>query len=513
MPPFRHRSFRAAPAVDAAVGPSSADSPDGHTMPGRADAAGLLPRPRWLSSGALRRVTVSSRQPGWVARSVRFRARRAGRSVWRVAMALAREALRRSVVRRPASGDEADGEPRVTILLFSAWGMGGTTRAALNLAGYLAGRYEVEIISVIRRREAPFFGEFPPGVKVTALDDQRPEATPREPMALVRRLLRSCPSVMTHSSDRRAAEFNVWTDVRLVHMLRGRRGFLVGTRPALNLMAAELSPPGLILIGEEQMHLQHHARPLRKAMKRLYPKLDAFVVLTDGAKQDYDAHLDGGVRVVRIPNTVRDLGEGSADLDSKTVLAAGRLVDQKGFDLLIPAFAQVAAAYPDWRLKICGRGKWRERLQTMIEAQGLTDVVTLAPPAKDMGAELERASIFALSSRFEGFPLILLEAMSKGTAVVSFACPTGPGDIVEDHRNGLLVPPEEVGAFAAGLLELVEDEELRRRCAAAAVGTARQYRMEAVGPLWEALLRDLREEPARRIREDRAEQRGTLATG
>jgi glycosyltransferase involved in cell wall biosynthesis len=101
---------------------------------------------------------------------------------------------------------------------------------------------------------------------------------------------------------------------------------------------------------------------------------------------------------------------------------------------------------------------------------------------------MANASIFALSSRFEGFPLILLEAMSKGMAVVSFDCPTGPGEIIDDHRDGLLVPPRNVEAFAAGLRELIEDEGLRRRCGAAAVATARGYTIDVVGARWDALL-------------------------
>ena len=89
--------------------------------------------------------------------------------------------------------------------------------------------------------------------------------------------------------------------------------------------------------------------------------------------------------------------------------------------------------------------------------------MTLEGPAEDIGADMAEASVFVLSSRFEGFPLILLEAMSKGMGVVSFDCPTGPADIVDDHRNGLLVPPEDVEGLARAIREIVEDEELRRR--------------------------------------------------
>ena len=427
---------------------------------------------------------------------MRYRARRAGRSAWRAATAAVRRPLLRYASARLSSVEEPGADGRVTILLFSAWGMGGTIRTTLNLAAYLAERYEVEIISVMRSRERPFFGAFPPGVKVTALDDKRPDAVRPAPTALTRRLLRMCPSVLVHPSERWAPWFSLWTDVRLARKLRGRSGFLIATRPGLNLIAAQVAAPGLITIGEEHMHLRHHARSLRKSMERLYPKLDAFTVLTEGTRREYEAILDGRPRLAVIPNSVRELGGRTADLEAKTVLAAGRLVSQKGFDYLIPAFAQVAAAHPDWRLRICGRGKLRKRLQGMIEDHGLADVVTLAPPADDMGAELESASVFALSSRFEGFPLMLLEAMSKGMAVVSFDCPTGPADLIDDHRNGVLAPPRDAEALATALLEMVEDAELRRRCAAAAVETARRYRMEAIGPMWDDLLREVREERA-----------------
>jgi glycosyltransferase involved in cell wall biosynthesis len=436
--------------------------------------------------------SVEGRGPRRVARSLSHRGRPKARRAWHATTAAVRRALIGLASAPPAPGSEVGAERRVTILLFSAWGMGGTIRATHNLAAYLAARgYAIEILSVMRRRDEPFFGDFPPGVKVTALDDQRPHVRPRGITGLSRGLLGSLPSVLVHPAERWAGDFSLWSDIRLVRELRGRSGFLIGTRPGLNLIAAQLAPPGMVLIGEEQMHLRHHSRPLRKAMRRLYPRLDAFAVLTDGTLEDYRRHLSGRVRLERIPNTVRDLGERTADLDSKLVLAAGRFVAQKGFDYLIPAFAQVATAHPDWRLRICGRGKLRERLKGMIADHGLSDVVELAPPAEDMAAELEGAAIFAMSSRFEGFPLMLLEAMSKGTAVVSFDCPTGPADIIDNRRNGILVPPRDPDALGRGLVEMIEDHELRRRCGAAAVETARDYTIEAVGPRWERLFAGL----------------------
>jgi glycosyltransferase involved in cell wall biosynthesis len=373
--------------------------------------------------------------------------------------------------------------------------MGGTIRAAWNLAGYLARHgYDVEIVSLIRRREEPFFGAFPPGVRAMALDDRRPSARPTGLRGLVRKVLKARSSVLVHQSDRAYGEFSLWSDVRLVRCLRRRTGFVVGTRPAFNMLLADMALPGLVTVGLEQMHMNHHVRTLRRAVSRRYHKLDALVVLTEQDVANYQGALDGRGRIVRIPNTVREMGGASADLSATTVLAAGRLRIQKGYDLLIPAWAQVAADHPDWRLRICGEGRERGHLRRLIKEHRVGDTVALEGPLANLGEEMEKASIFPLSSRFEGFPLILLEAMSKGMAVISFDCPTGPADIIEDHRNGILVPREDVDAFAAGLRELIDDEALRRRCAAAAPATAQRYTMEAIGPQWTALLERLARE-------------------
>jgi glycosyltransferase involved in cell wall biosynthesis len=400
-----------------------------------------------------------------------------------------RKALIRYAKGRPRRG--RDETPKVYIMLVSAWGMGGTIRAALNLAGWLAPHHEVEVLSVFRRREESFFGEFPPGIEVTALDDHRAGHEPKGPARLLRRALRSRSSVLLHPSDRAATWFNLWVDFQLVRKLRGRTGILVGTRPGLNFIAAELAPPGMVTVGLEQMHHHHHVKPLRQAMRRLYKRLDAFVVLTERDMETYGAMLDGEVRLVRIPNTAREMPGPKADLASRTVLAAGRLTPQKGFDLLIPAWAKIAGDHPDWRLRICGRGTQEEELRALVAEHGLEDVVTLPGP-QDMSVEMAEASIFALSSRFEGFPLILLEAMSKAMAVVAFDCPTGPGDIIDDHENGLLVPEKDVDALAAALSEMMADEDLRRHCAPRAAQTAHEYTMEVVGPRWDALFDELR---------------------
>jgi glycosyltransferase involved in cell wall biosynthesis len=378
-----------------------------------------------------------------------------------------------------------DGERRLIIVLWSAWNMGGTIRAAFNLAEYMQARgWQVEIISGYRDRDEPFFGAFPAGVPVFDLDDQRKGG-------LVRRLLRKHKTVLMPRGDRAIRKFSLWTDIQLVRRLRGRSGILVGTRPAVNLLLARLRVPGLKTIGLEQMNLAAHPPIRKRSIRGHYPNLDALVVLTEQDREAYREFLGDAIPLRRIPNTVWPLPGASADLDAKTVYAAGRFRAQKGFDLLIPAWAEVAKAHPDWTLRLRGRGALEGELLALVEQHELNGTLTLEGPAEDIGSDMAAASVFVLPSRFEGFPLILLEAMSKGMGVVSFDCPTGPADIIDDHRNGLLVPAEDVEGLARALREIIEDAELRRRMADAAVETAQEYTIEAIGPLWEELFAEL----------------------
>jgi glycosyltransferase involved in cell wall biosynthesis len=392
--------------------------------------------------------------------------------------------------------EAAGARPRVFILLASAWGIGGTIRASHNLAGHLASDYDVEMLSVFRRVDNPFF-PFPPGVKVTALDDQRSGATSRW-LRPLRAVLTRIPSALVHPADGAAGACSLWVDIMLVRRLRGQSGFLIGTRPGFNLLAANLAAPGLIAVGQEHMHFSAHSRPLKRAIRNDYGKLDALSVLTEGDLTEYQGLIEGHVHLARIPNAA-EIGGAKADLGAPRLLAAGRLTAQKGFDMLIEAFGPVARAHPDWKLTICGRGRLREELERKVEEAGLAGSIELPGP-RDLSEEMANCSIFVLSSRFEGFPVVLLEAMSKGMAVVSFDCPTGPADVVDDHVNGLLVPPRDVEALSAAIAEMVEDEALRRRCGPAAIETAGAYTMEAVGSAWKDLLHELERSRAARPR-------------
>jgi glycosyltransferase involved in cell wall biosynthesis len=404
--------------------------------------------------------------------------------VHRVALRLAR-ALFRPRRARPEPGDR-----HVRILIGYAWGMGGTIRTTFNLATHLARSHEVEVISLIQGPKKPFF-DFPPDVPVSALEDRSEGRV----AGRAERLLRALPSVLVHPQDYAYSGSSLWTDVQLVRRIRSiRSGVLIGTRPAINIVLAALAPPGVVTIGQEHMHFGSHRAWLSADILRWYPHLDAFATLTEDDRRDYREALTPvapRMRIERIPNAVAVLDGETSSLDRSVVVAAGRLKNQKGFDLLIRAFAPVAAEHPDWLLRIYGAGEKRPELEQLVAELGLEESVALKGRTKRLGEVLSRASLFALSSRFEGFGMVILEAMSKGLPVVSFDCPRGPSDLVSPGVDGLLVPNGDVPAFSRALLELIEDPERRRRYGAAALEKAARYDMATIGRQWDTLLEDL----------------------
>ena len=171
------------------------------------------------------------------------------------------------------------------------------------------------------------------------------------------------------------------------------------------------------------------------------------------------------------------------------ILGVGRLTPQKGFDRLVRAFAPVAAAHPEWTLRICGNGPRRVPLRHLVRRLALATRVQRPGAVERIDKEMTRASVYVLSSRFEGFPMVLLEAMSMGLAIVSFDCPTGPRELLDDSRTGLLVPEGDVAALAAAIERVVTDRELRARLGAAAREASRVYAPDRVGARWRELLR------------------------
>ena len=383
----------------------------------------------------------------------------------------------------------------ITFLLMNAFSMGGTIRTTYNVAAALAERHRVEIVSVYRRRAGARFA-VDQRVTVRVLSDQVPPdgdtaGHPYGQCTGLQEWARRVPSLLVPRSERRYRNFSLLTDVRMVTFLRRLDSdVLVTTRPGLNLVAARYANPSVLRVGQEHLFLANHPPALRRQIARHYPKLDLVSVLTERDAEDYRALLGGSVHVVRVPNAAPDPGTPRTG-DAKVVVAAGRLARQKGFDLLVDAYAQVAQRYPDWQLHIYGSGDERGRLLAQILRLGLERQVRLMGYSANLSEAMSRAALYVMSSRVEGFPMVLLEAMAVGLPVVSFDCPNGPADLVRQGTNGVLVPNGDVGGLADALCVLMADPRRRARMGEAARATARKYDIGRISHRWETLFDEL----------------------
>ncbi|MFB6933916.1 glycosyltransferase family 4 protein [Streptomyces sp. HUAS 31] len=356
---------------------------------------------------------------------------------------------------------------KISFLLHNAYGIGGTITTTFNLAQALADRHEVEIVSVLRHRERPNFA-LDPRVSLRPLVDLRHEK--EHPLHLR-------PARVFPAAEYRYGQYSELTDQRIGECLaRTDAEVVIGTRPGLNVHLARQAPEHVVRIGQEHLTLDNHSPRLRIALRRAYRRLDVLTTVTEADAASYRRKMRlPGVRVEALPNSVPDPVLPAADGRAKVIVAAGRLVPVKRYDLLIEAFAPVAAAHPDWRLRIYGKGEEQARLRQLIEDLGLSDHAFLMGAAAPMEAEWVKGSIGATAANFEPFGMTIVEAMRCGLPVVSTDCPYGPGEIIEDGTDGRLVPVGDRESMSAALLELVRDDERRRRMGRRALENARRF--------------------------------------
>ena len=216
-------------------------------------------------------------------------------------------------------------------------------------------------------------------------------------------------------------------------------------------------------------------------------QLDRFVVLTHE-----DAALWYGLDNLQvIPNPITITDGPSANYDQKQVIAVGRYTYQKGFDLLIKAWEKVYAMHPDWRLNIYGGGN-REQYQAQAKALGLQDVVVCHGPVSNIREKYAESAIFVLSSRFEGLPLVLMEAMATGLPPVAFACQCGPKDIIENGIDGILCKAEDIEELANGINYLIESKEARASLGTKAAINIQRFSLDSIMHQWDVLFREIR---------------------
>jgi glycosyltransferase involved in cell wall biosynthesis len=223
-----------------------------------------------------------------------------------------------------------------------------------------------------------------------------------------------------------------------------------------------------------------------KLMSQLAKTFSKFVVLTKGNTNEWSTLRNIGV----IPNPTSFYPEQKASLDYKLVLAVGKQSYQKGYDRLLDAWQMVESKYPEWHLDICGKIDLSYKLPEQCNALSINNV-RFYKPIKNIKEKYLNASICVLSSRYEGFGMVLIEAMSCGVPCVAFDCPHGPADIITDGEDGFVVPNGDIDAFAQAIQKLIGDDDLRKEMGAKARENVKRYLPDNIIKDWDTLFKTL----------------------
>ncbi|WP_217182029.1 glycosyltransferase family 4 protein [Streptomyces sp. AC495_CC817] len=379
---------------------------------------------------------------------------------------------------------------KIAFLINNAFGIGGTIRSTANLSAAFADRHEVEVVSVHRSRDEPAL-PFDPRVRLTSLIDLR-EGSPgfegdhpltRRPGTMFPYTGATGNQPYTGLQDERIGGFLADTPADVV----------IATRPDLNGYLARDGRRRYLRIGQEHLSLDQYREPLRSNQNRAIGGLDAYVTVSEADAAQYRAALpDAGTTIVCVPNGVRAPAVERSTLDSRVIVAAGRLIPIKRYDRLVNAFAKVAADHPGWTLRIYGRGPQKENLRELIDRLGLHDRAFLMGAVSPIETEWAKGAVAAVSSDMESFGMTIVEAMHCGVPVVATDCPHGPGEIITHGRDGLLVPLDgDVDAYADAVNRVVTDEALRERLGKEALIKAETYAPAVIAQRYETLFAEL----------------------
>ncbi len=357
--------------------------------------------------------------------------------------------------------------PLTIVIIMPSLGAGGTERVVNFLANRWAGHgWRITVLTLCNADEPSFY--------------------PYDPMVEIHRT--GLPP------RRRAALTGAWSAVRRVHLFRQLIGrirpdlvvsFLSRTNVLALLACTGLAIP--VVVSERNNPARQQIGPLWNTLRSLlYRRAFGLVTMTKGALDYFPDHPRRRHWIIpnfATPGDAKPPAKQPAE--QQRIVAVGRLVDQKGFDLLIEAFAQIADRFPDWKLVIWGEGEDRQALEQQRDQLGMQSRIELPGISREYGGWIESADAFVLSSRYEGWGIALLEAMAAGQPVIAFDCQWGPGEMINHGVDGLIVPRENIGGLASAMAAVIADPALRLRLGKAARKSARRFTPEAAGAAWD----------------------------
>jgi GalNAc-alpha-(1->4)-GalNAc-alpha-(1->3)-diNAcBac-PP-undecaprenol alpha-1,4-N-acetyl-D-galactosaminyltransferase len=402
---------------------------------------------------------------------------------------------------------------KITLVIYGLK-RGGAERIITIMANYWATKnWEVTLLTLEDDIKAPGY-ELHPAIKHLAVTNNRPSRSSG--------ILANPPSteVVNRDSQFRVLVKDSFRHIsilrenyrRLHRYLRHRRMLkllgqmiqdsdpevVISFIDAMNIMVlSETKNLDVPVIVSERTNPHFHdigSKRLEKLRQRLYPRASNLVVQTQDAMSYFSPSIQKLTKIIPNPVLVpRRHKSKPINRDGGRVLVSlGRLSREKGYDLLLESFAKISTQHPTWRLEMWGEGPARPELEKLVKDLGLQERVNLPGLTRDPSNVFERADMFVMTSRYEGFPNALCEAMACGLPVVSFDCPSGPSEIIRHGVDGLLVTAEDVCELSSVLCRLMGDAVERNRLAAKAPEVSQRFNLDKVMGMWEHLISECR---------------------
>lgn len=354
--------------------------------------------------------------------------------------------------------------PKNIVFVISSLQGGGAERVVCSMANYWVERQHVVTVVLFANNETPISYYLSPRVKILALD-----------------VLGKKNNAFCDNFNRIKILRNTFKNLQPDTII----SFMESTNVLSILSAVGLKIP--VVITDRIAPKQYCYGKLWRVLRNItYPFSTHFVVQTQSVIKQYPALLAKHACV--IPNFVNVSGSNHDYEERPVICAMGRLEVQKGFDILIRAFAAIKSEFPYWSLEIWGEGEQRQSLEKLIIHLGVDNCVRLPGFSNTPHSTMHKSGIFVSSSRYEGFPNVLVEAMALGKPVISTRCPHGPEDIIRDKYNGLLVPVDDVDALSSALRLLLTDSSLKSWIAKNAKIVNKTYKQKDIMDRWDVFI-------------------------
>jgi len=352
-------------------------------------------------------------------------------------------------------------------------GSGGLERVLSVKAGYLAGHfdYEVHILTLNEQGKKPFY-EFSDKIKIHSI------AVSGNPLQYLK----------GYSSGIKKAVSEIKPDVISV-CDDGLKGFFLPKilkKPCPMVYERHVSKLAEINDKNKAGFRRILAEAKFSLMNRLAKDFDRFILLTNDNKTEWNLN-----NIQVISNPLSFYPEENSNLGNKIVIAVGKQSYQKGYDRLLQSWAKVQQKHPDWKLHIYGKFDASQNLELLAKTLQVDHTVSFFEPVKNISDKYLGSSIYVMSSRFEGFGMVLIEAMACGVPCISYDCPCGPTDIIENGNDGFLIENGNIKAFAAKINLLIEDENLRGKLGHNAKENVRRFLPENIVQQWDVLFKSL----------------------